>query len=217
MSPEALLLPAMNLQKRIAARLIDTLPRTPPVGRLDEIETRLLRADHLRRRVGESVLGASVARVEQHLGENLESLPRDRLMGWLVFCIDLVGRTLDDFDPTARGEIEPRLDRRVALDTDKQIALLARHGTVHPAFDADGDRPLRNPCERFESIEFLGLPGWLIDRMDLLAADERGLLAARFGLDLEQPLLLAELCDRTGRSMRSVGGELARLLRRLHQ
>ena len=151
------------------------------------------------------------------VGASLDGLPSERMMGWLVFCVDVVGRTLDGFDPTSRGELEPRLDRRVALDTDKQIALLERDGSAHPEYMPESERPLQNPCERFESIGFLGLPDWLLGRVDRLEADQFELLEARYGLAREQPLFLSELCARFERSQRSITSDLARILSRLHQ
>lgn len=214
-SPEALILPAMNLQLRIAARLIDVLPRTPPVGRLDEIETRLRRADNLRRRVGEAVLGAAISRVEQHLSSSITTLDPSELDGWLSFCIDVVGTTLEQFDPSARGEIEPRLDRRVALETDKQIALLERgapgrspdHGLVVP-----GD--LWAGLVRFRVLE---LAPRHEARLDRLEPDQRELVVARFGRGLDQAMTLQELSNRFDRSSRSLAGELAGALRDLHR
>lgn len=214
-APETLILPAMNLQSRIAARLIDVLPRIPPVGRLDEIETRLRRADSLRRRIGEAVLGAAIARVEQHLSSSITKLKPNQLGGWLAFCIDVVGAILEQFDPSARGEIEPRLDRRVALETDKQIALLERgapgrspdHGLV-----VAGD--LWAGLERFR---VLGLASRLEARLERLGPDQRALVIARFGRGLDQAMTMQELSTRFDRSSRSLAVELAGALRILHR
>ena len=214
-SPETLILPAMNLQLRIAARLIDVLPRTPPVGRIDEIETRLRRADALRRRVGEAVLGASILRVEQHLSSSITTLAPNELRGWLAFCIGVVGVTLEQFDPSARGEIEPRLDRRVALETDKQLALLERGGP--------GRGPERtvasseDPWSGFEHFPALGLAPWLEARLDRLEPARRELVIARFGRGPEQALTLQELSIRDECSQRSIARSLAGALRILHQ
>jgi hypothetical protein len=216
-APESLLLPAMNLQLRIAARQIDVLPRTPPVGRLDEIETRLRRADQLRRRVGESVLSSAVGRVEQHVGGRLTQLSDGELAEWLGFCINVVSATIDGFDPTARGELEPRLDRLVALEADKLIALRERGGVRFSSASGQAAPRTEGAPERFMKCPALGLAGWLQARLERLDPVSREVVCGRYGLLQEQPLTQSELADRVGRSNRAITSTLAAALRVLHR
>lgn len=215
-NPESLLLPAMHLQFRVAARRIDGLPRTPPVGRLDEIETGLRRGDQLRRRAGEAVLGAALGRVEQHLGHGMEELPPDLLAEWTQFCIEVVEQMLDSFDPTARGEIEPRLDRRVALETDKQIALRARRRKSREERVPRSNAYALDPCAQLEHLRTaLGLAPRLIARFDRLSSLGRELLQAQYGLGEVQPSTLEELATRYESSVRTVTSELRRSKQKL--
>ena len=216
-APDSLLLPAMNLQLRIAARQIDVLPRTPPVGRLDEIETRLRRADQLRRRVGESVLSSAVGRVEQHVGGRLTQLSDGELAEWLGFCINVVSATIDGFDPTARGELEPRLDRLVALEADKLIALRERGGVRFSSASGQAAPRTEGAPERFMKCPALGLAGWLQARLERLDPVSREVVCGRYGLLQEQPLTQSELADRVGRSNRAITSTLAAALRVLHR
>lgn len=213
---DALTIPAMHLQLRTASRQIDALPRTPPVGRLDEIETGLRRADDLRRRAGESVLAASIARVEQHLSHPITEFGASALEAWLAFCLEVVGDTLERFDPSARGELEPRLDRRVALETDKRIALLQRGGALTPAGPPHELRHPLDPGAEFERLGVLGLAPHLRVRLDRLPSEHRTLIEARFGLGVEQACTLEALAASSGLSIRALGRLLAEGVRRLH-
>jgi hypothetical protein len=215
-NPEALLLPAMHLERRLAARRIDQLPRTPPVGRLDQIETGLRRADALRRRAGEAVLGAALGRVEQQMGTALHSLPEGELSRWLAFCVDVVDEQIDHFDPRARGEIEPRLDRRIALETDKQIARQEQRGRT-----GGGEAPIEGVAAdallaRLERVrEPLGLAPWSRSRLGRLSETERQHMIARYGLDTVRPLTLAELSTLFGEPVRTITTTLRRCRRSL--
>lgn len=206
---EALLLPAMHLERRLAARRIDQLPRTPPVGRLDEIETGLRRADVLRRRAGEAVLGAALGRVEQQLGSSLSAFTVPELSRWIHFCVDVVDATLDSFDPRARGEIAPRLDRRIALETDKQIALLERsQGRVVQEVDVDA-LTADSFLARLESTRHaLGLAPWLIPRISRLDTQKQEIVRSRFGLGSTRPLTIQELATEFGIPLRSMNSTL---------
>ena len=212
--PEALLLPAMHLQLRSAARQIDVLPRTPPVGRLDEIETGLRRADRLWRRVVESVLGAAFRRVEQHIAAPLTDLDLPDLERWFAFCVQVVTSTIDGFDPTARGELEPRLDRFVALETDKLIVLREREVARS---SKEGGAPLEPASMSFARFPQLLLPPRLQGRMDRLDAEGSKLVTARYGLSSEHPLTIAELADRSSVSRRAISSMISESLRQLHR
>jgi hypothetical protein len=215
-NPEALLLPAMHFERRLAARKIDQLPRTPPVGRLDEIETGLRRADVLRRRAGEAVLGAALARVEQQIGTVLHSLSERNLVRWIAFCVDVVDEQLDHFDPRTRGEIEPRLDRRISLEIDKQIALQDRRGTTISGSGPNGAVAADALLAKLECVrEPLGLAAWLRSRLERLTETDQELMRARFGLDSMRPLTMAELAAQFGESIRSIATTLRQCSRAL--
>lgn len=204
-SPERLLLPGMHLERRIGARRIDQLPRTPPVSRLDEIETGLRRADMLRRRAGEAVLGAAVARVEQQLGTPLHTIEEGALASWIAFCVRVVDGLLDEFDLRARGEMEPRLDRRVSLETDKQLALMEREGVVAPE-SVDGDAATADGLlASLETVrEALGMQTWQRIRLGSLPDEVQRVVTARFGLGLQRPMTAAGVGTSTGLSTRRV-------------
>ena len=206
---EPLLLPAMHLQRCVVARLIDTLPRTPSVARLDLIETGLRRADILRLRIGRAVLGASLARLEQAEGESFEGFSPEQRLVRIAFCIEVVDRMLDAFDPRARGELEPRLDRRVALETDKQIALRQRRG--ESTFDSLNHQS-GHPLELVASLEpmrlILGLSPHLCARISRLSTPEQHLLHSRFGLESLRPQTIEELAEAAGGSVRSISTRL---------
>ena len=214
---EALLLPAMHLQRLVVARAIDALARTPSVARLDTIETGFRRADMLRVRAGQAVLGASLARVQHAEGVPTEALPPAEQMLRLVFCINVVNRMLDDFDPRARGELEPRLDRRVALETDKQIALQQRRGTSS-ARTASEAAP-RDVGTLLSSLEpmraLLGLSPHLACRRGRLEPDEQVLLEARYGLAILRPQTVEQLAESEGVSPRRIALRLADSLHEL--
>ncbi|MAJ46402.1 MAG: hypothetical protein CBC35_03690 [Planctomycetes bacterium TMED75] len=214
---EALLLPAMHLQRLVVARAIDSLVRTPSVGRLDRIETGFKRADILRLRVGQAVLGAALARVQHAEGAPLEELPPEGRMLRLVFCITVVDRMLDEFDPRARGELEPRLDRRVALETDKQIALQQRRGA--PSASTAG-RPVPEHLgallSRLEPMRgILGLSPHLARRRARLDPGEQALLEARYGLEALRPQTIEQLAQAEGSSSRQITARLAHSIHEL--
>ena len=207
---EPLLLPAMHLQRCVVARLIDALPRTPSITRLDVIETGLRRADVLRLRVGQAVLGASLLRVQHAEGLALEKLEASEQRDRLGFCIDVVDQMLDEFDPRARGELEPRLDRRVALETDKQIALRQRRGQSIFETGASSAVPqVSGLLGRLEPMRrILGLSPHLIERLDRLASPDQDLLEARYGLGAIRPQTLEELAVGAGESTRRISTRL---------
>ena len=213
---EALLLPAMHLQRRVVARLIDTLPRTPSIARLDLIETGLRRADILRLRVGRAVLGPSLARLEQAEGVSFEQRSSEQRSARIAFCVEVVDQMLDDFDPRARGELEPRLDRRVALETDKQSALRQRRGQASfDAFDDQLNRPL-DLLSRLEPMRsILGLSPHLCARIDRLAAEDQQLLTSRYGLGSLRPQTIEELAEEAGASTRRISMRLQNSLHAL--
>ena len=87
---ESLLLPAMHLQRMRLSRLIDQLPKTPPVGRLEIIETGLRRADFLRRRVGEVALQSALSRVAHHRNIPVARFSEVAFAQATLFCIEVV-------------------------------------------------------------------------------------------------------------------------------
>jgi transposase len=209
--PESLLLSAMHLQSKLAAQAIDSLTTVPSASALDQLETELRRADMLRRRVGECVFGAALTRVGQHLGSPLYQLPESRLRGWVDFSVSIVQQVINDFDPTARGELKPRLDRRVGLEADKQLALgVARKAEVDDATEDCWD-PLA-PLEHARSA--LGLAPWLIARLPEVSAICQSTLTARFGLARKSPQTIEQLRDE-GESERSAHGRLRSAIREL--
>ena len=96
---DSLLLPAMHLQRMRLSREIDQLPKTPPVGRLEKIETGLRRADFLRRRVGEVALESALFRVAHHRNLPIAHFSDDAFARAVRFCIEVVSDLLDHFDP----------------------------------------------------------------------------------------------------------------------
>lgn len=214
---EALLLPAMHLQRLVVARAIDSLVRTPSVARLDDIETGFKRADILRLRAGQAVLGASLARVQHAEGIPIEELPPAGQMLRLVFCISVVNRMLDDFDPRARGELEPRLDRRVALETDKQIALQQRRGTPSaPTSVQPVSKHLGTLLSRLEPMRgVLGLSLHLASRRTRLDPSEQALLEARYGLEALRPQTIEQLAEAEESSPRRIATRLANSIHEL--
>ncbi|MEE2681462.1 MAG: sigma factor-like helix-turn-helix DNA-binding protein, partial [Planctomycetota bacterium] len=214
---EPLLLPAMHLQRCVSARMIDTLPRTPSVARLDLIETGLRRADALRVRIGRAVLGAALGRLEQVEGVALDRRSTDDQAARIAFCIEVVDHMLDAFDPRARGELEPRLDRRIALETDKRIALRQRRGESN--FAAGTGRMVRG-CDMLAALEpmrsVLGLAPHLCRRLDRLSPQDQQLLRSRYGLGGHRPQTVEELAREAGESTRRISARLQYSIHALH-
>ncbi|MED5506378.1 MAG: hypothetical protein VX684_00895 [Planctomycetota bacterium] len=201
---ESMLIPAMHLQRCLAAGRIASLGRSPADARLDEIETELRRADRLRMRAGRAVIGTALARLQQAEGVAATEAAEPELAARLAFCVEVVDQVLDRFDPRARGDLEPRLERRVALETDKQIALHERTGARSP-----GSRPgpgrTTDLLVRLEPLRrWLGLPPFLAARLDRLPRSQRGLLEDRFGLGRSRPQSLSGLASRLGTTSRDV-------------
>ena len=214
---EPLLLPAMHLQRCVAARMIDTLPRTPSIARLDLIETGLRRADVLRVRIGRAVLGAALARLEQVEGGPIDRLPVEHRAARVAFCVDVVDHMLDAFDPRARGELEPRLDRRVALETDKQIALRQRRGQSTFAPSAGSlDSVTEMLCSLEPMRPILGLAPHLCTRLGRLASADQVLLRARYGLGPLRPQTIEELAEESGEGTRRIATRLQNSIHALH-
>ena len=201
---ESMLIPAMHLQRCLAAGRIASLGRSPADARLDEIETDLRRADRLRMRAGRAVIGTALTRLQQAEGVAASEASEQELAARLAFCVEVVDRVLDQFDPRARGDLEPRLERRVALETDKQIALHERTGARPPGSWPDPGRTT-DLLARLEPLRrWLGLPPFLAVRLDRLPRSQRGLLEDRFGLARSRPQSLSELGSRLGTSPRNV-------------
>jgi hypothetical protein len=197
------------------SRAIDQLPKTPPVGRLETIETGLRRADFLRRRVGEVVLGAALSRVAHHRNTPVARFSQEAFAEAAYFCIDVVSDMLDRFDPQARGELEPRFDRRIALEVDKRIALRQRGGSdknpVLPEL-----RTVDAFLALFEPARFrLGLAPHLVARLDRLDPGAAALVQDRFGLRQRQPQSLESLAVRHDVSTRRIQRLLADAVRQL--
>ena len=201
---ESLLIPAMHLQRCLAARRIASLGRSPAEARLDEIETDLRRADRLRMRAGCAVIGTALARLQQAEGVAATDASEPEPTARLAFCVEVVDRVLDQFDPRARGDLEPRLERRVALEADKQIALHERTG-ARPPGSRPGPGSTSDLLARLEPLRrWLGLPPFLAVRLDRLPRAQRGLLEDRFGLARSRPQSLAGLASRLGTTPRDV-------------
>ena len=212
---DSLLLPAMHLQRMQLSRTIDQLPKTPPVGRLETIETGLRRADFLRRRVGEVVLGPALSRVAHHRNTPVARLSAQAFAEAAYFCIEVISDMLDRFDPQARGELEPRFDRRIALEVDKRIALRERGGSGRNPVLPEV-RTVDAFLALFEPARFrLGLAPHLVARLGRLAPSERELVQDRFGLRQRQPQALESLAERHDVSARRIQRRLAEAVRQL--
>ena len=201
---ESMLIPAMHLQRCLAAGRIASLGRSPADARLDAIETDLRRADRLRMRAGRAVIGTALARLQQAEGVAATEASEPELAARLAFCVEVVDRVLDQFDPRARGDLEPRLERRVALETDKQIALHERTGARPRGSWPDPGRTT-DPLVRLEPLRrWLGLPPFLWIRLERLPRSQRGLLEDRYGLARSRPQSLSGLASRLGITPRNV-------------
>jgi len=212
---ESLLLPAMHLQRMRLARAIDQLPKTPPVGRLETIETGLRRADFLRRRVGEVALGTALSRVAHHHNIPISEFSDESFARAARFCIEVVSDMLDQFDPQARGELEPRFDRRVALEVDKRIALRKQGGAA-----VDAVAPDAHTVDSFLAFleparSRLGLSAHMVGRMARLSSEEAELVLDRYGLGPVQPQSLESLAKRHEVSARRIQRRLAEAVRQL--
>jgi hypothetical protein len=212
---ESLLLPAMHLQRMRLSRSIDQLPKTPPVGRIEAIETGLRRADFLRRRVGEVALKSALSRVAHHRNIPVARFSEEAFSQAAFFCIQVVSDMLDHFDPQARGELEPRFDRRIALEVDKRIALRER-GSGAEDFVLPDVRSVDAFLALFEPARSrLGLAPHLVARLDRVSSREAELVQDRFGLGLLQPQSLQGLAERHGVSARQIQRRLAEAMRQL--
>ena len=162
-------------------RRIASLGRSPADARLDEIETELRRADRPGC-AGRAITGPRWRASSRRRVAATERPSRNR--GAAGVLRRGRGPGLDRFDPRARGDLEPRLGRRVALETDKQIALHERTGGRSP-----GSRPgpgrTTDLLVRLEPLS----DGWGFllpspaDRLPIAAGPARG----QFGLGRSRP------------------------------
>ena len=132
-----------------------------------------------------------------------------------LFCIEVVSDMLDHFDPQARGELEPRFDRRIALEVDKRIALRERGGAIEEFLSSDA-----GTADAFLSLfeparSRLGLAPHLVARLGRLTTDEVELVEDRFGLGQLQPQSLESLAERHDVSARRIQRRLAQAVRQL--
>ncbi|HAW95848.1 MAG TPA: hypothetical protein DCX60_06190 [Phycisphaerales bacterium] len=212
---DSLLLPAMHLQRMRLSREIDQLPKTPPVGRLEMIETGLRRADFLRRRVGEVALESALYRVAHHRNLPISRFSGDAFARAVRFCIEVVSDMLDHFDPQARGGLEPRFDRRIALEVDKRIALRQR-GSVREESALPKERTVDALLSLLEPARLrLGLSPHLVARLDRLVDGQAELVMDRYGLGRRQPQSLDALAAQWDVPVRRMHRILAEAVRQL--
>jgi hypothetical protein len=160
-------------------------------------------------------LQSALSRVAHHRNLPLARFSEEAFAQAALFCIEVVSDMLDHFDPQARGELEPRFDRRIALEVDKRIALRQRESATKEPVSSDG-RTADAFLALFEPARIrLGLAPHLVARLGRLAEDEARLIQDRFGLGLLQPQSLESLAEGHGVSARRIQRRLSEAVRQL--
>lgn len=114
----AALLAALNMLKRIATTQINELAAVPTTAAVDRIETLLRHLTLVQQSLLASVMATALARADAWAGCGVERLPSDEIRALIPELVRVCLEAIERIDPS-RGQ---RLDRRVALDTDKALA-----------------------------------------------------------------------------------------------
>ncbi len=115
---------AWNVLRRRAATAIAALPEVPRSTALDAIETDLRWATLVQQTLLAAALPEALRRIDAWAGRRVETLAADSVRTLLHAAISTVSAVIDRLDP-GRGQ---RLDRVVALETDKALAKLGAGG-----------------------------------------------------------------------------------------
>jgi hypothetical protein len=184
------LVAAWNLLKRRASAAISALPPVPGAAAVDAVERDLRWAALVQQTLVCDALGDAIRRADGWAGRRIELLPVEALRALLTQLVAVCREVIDRVDPS-RGN---RLDRLVALETDKA---LARRAGVD---SADAPRP-RATADRAASAVSIADPfcrlspwqAWLDppvlwrERLSSLPETLRLAISARDGLDGHAP------------------------------
>jgi len=190
----AALLAALNMVKRLATTRINELPAVPTTAPVDRIETLLRHLTLIQHSLLASMMTTALARADAWAGCSVERLPSEEIRGLIPELVRVCLEAIERIDPS-RGQ---RLDRRVALDTDK--ALARRSAATGPrrqratAGHVARGVPIADPFMRVAPWqEWLDPPPRWRERLGSLPASTQRAVSLHYGLDGTAPQTLSAI------------------------
>ena len=190
----------------------------PSNDQLDELETQLRWAAMLKRTLVFDVLPKAIVRIDQQLTRPLEQQSATRIVDFFDLAIGQISRVIDEIDISREQKLEPlslfAIDRAIASSDSKLTALFERAGARHRLGSVPMGHGFRSLLPWQSWVE---MPVRFSDRLPRLNDSLRKMITARYGLDGNRPMTVAQLAESFELSKRATRKALRQATRELRQ